>query len=38
MAAEYQRAKEGKKTQSGISKSAAHDFMRKPKGGYAKGK
>jgi hypothetical protein len=38
MAAEYARAKAGKKTQSGISASAAHDFMHKPKGGYKKGK
>jgi hypothetical protein len=36
MAAEYERAKSGKKTQSGISKSDAHDFMKKPKGGYKK--
>ena len=38
MAAEYERAKEGKATRSGISAAKAHDFMEKPKGGYKKGK
>lgn len=35
MAAEHSRAEKGQKTQTGMSTSQLHDFMSKPKGGFA---
>lgn len=35
MAAEYERAQKGEKTQTGMSSSQLHDFMHKPPGGFA---
>ena len=35
MAAEHSRALAGEKTQTGMSASKLHEFMSKPKGGFA---
>lgn len=35
MAADYQRAQAGEKTKTGMAPSQLHDFMSKPKGGFA---
>lgn len=35
MAAEYSRAQAGEKTQTGMAPSKLHEFMSKPRGGFA---
>lgn len=35
MAADYSRAEAGQKTKTGMAPSRLHDFMSKPKGGFA---
>lgn len=38
MAADRERAREGRKTRTGMSESQLDDYVHKPKGGYSKTK